>query len=435
MKRWLKKLRHRRQLDRDLEDELAFHLEQKAAETGDPLEARRKLGNPSLLKETCRDLWTFPALETWWQDIRYALRTLARHRGVTAVAVAALALGIGADTAVFTFVKGALSFDPGIDHAEQVVMISGTNPLRSDDLPQPDPDLRNFRSQVKSLSQLAAYRFTSVNLTDQNAPPERYVCAQMSASGFTIAGRRPVLGRSFQPEDERPDAPPVLMLTHRVWQNRYGKNPGIIGRVVRVEETPRVIIGVMPTGMRFPEDTDLWIPLAPAHTRGSEPLLFGRLADGVKLAAARSEMDAIARRLTNQNPAHLKGLAIDVRPILEIYGVYQLRPLFLAVLCAVGFVVLIACANVANLLLARAAARAREISVRMAIGAGRMRIIRQLLVESVLLAATGGLFGWMIAAAGLRWFDASTAAFHVHPGSIFPWIAKYSCISPPCRWA
>src|SRR5260370_34521368 len=155
MKKFLKRLRRRRQLDRDLEDELRFHLEMKAEETGDVREAGRRLGNVTLLKEACREMWAFAALESWWLDIRYALRTLGKNRGVTLVAVVALALGIGVNTAVFSFVKTALSFDPGIDRADRVVLVSATDTLGQDELSRSDPDIRNFRSQAKSLKDLA----------------------------------------------------------------------------------------------------------------------------------------------------------------------------------------------------------------------------------------------------------------------------------------
>jgi len=409
----LRALWRRRQIDRDLDAELRFHLEMKAEETGDPWEARRRLGNPTLLKEVCRELWTFTYLESCWQDLRYALRTLAANPGVTMVALLALALSIGANTTVFTVVTSALSFDMGVDHIERMVFISATDASRRDSFSQSLPELRDFRTEIKSIQNLAAYRFVPVNVSDNSGLPERYSCVQMSANGFSVVGSKPVLGRSFAAEDERPDAPPVLMLTYHIWQNRFGKDPAILGRTIRVDEVPRIVIGVMPANMRFPEDTDLWTPLTFSDLAGNPNnrnlLLFGRLADGVKLSAARAEMDTIGHRLAARDPSSYKGLVADVRPFLELIGIYDARPLLLAMLCALGFVLLIACADVANLLLARAAARSREISIRIAIGAGRGRIIRQLLIESLALAITGGFFGWLIALGGLRWFDAASS--------------------------
>jgi putative ABC transport system permease protein len=403
--RKLRALWRRRQLDRDLEDELRFHREMKGGD--------RSFGNATVIKETCRELWTFPALETWWQDIRYAIRTLARTPGFTLVAVTALALGIGADTAVFTIAHGAFSWNLGVDHIDRIVLVGTTDASHHQGFGQSYPDFRDLRSQVKSLAGLAAYRYFPVNVSDKSGLPERYYCAQMSANGFSVIEQRPVLGRDFTAEDERPGAPLVAMLTYHVWQDRYGKDPAIIGKSVRVNEVPTAVIGIMPPGRRFPEETDLWTPLVPSaalEKRDHRSLaLFGRLADGVKAAAARTELETISGRIASQYPDTNKGLVADVRPIAEITGAYDSRPLFAALWGAVGFVLLIACADVANMLLARGAGRSREISIRVAIGAGRGRILRQLLVESVVLSIVGGLLGWLVALGGLRWFDRGTS--------------------------
>ncbi len=405
--RFAKKLRalwRRRQLDRDLEDELRFHLEMK----GDG----RSFGNITALKETCRELWTFPMLETWWQDIRYAIRTLAQTPGFTLVAVTALALGIGADTAVFTIANGAFSWNLGLDHLDRIVLVGTTDASHHQGFGQSYPDFRDLRSQVQSLAGLAAYRYFPVNVSDKSGLPERYYCAQMSANGFSVIEQKPVLGRDFTAEDERPGAPPVVMLTYHVWQDRYGKDPAIIGKSVRVNEVPTAVIGVMPPGRRFPEETDLWTPLvadAASERRDHRNLaLFGRLGDSVKTAAVRTELETISGRLAGQYPDTDKGLVADVQPIASTTGAYNSRPLFAALWGAVGFVLLIACADVANMLLARGAGRSREISIRAAIGAGRGRIVRQLLVESVVLSIAGGFLGWLVALGGLRWFDRGT---------------------------
>ncbi len=407
MNKFKKKLRalwRRRQLDRDLEDELHFHL--------DSLEEQRKFGNATAIKEACRELWTFSKLESWWQDIHYAVRSLGKSPGFTFVAVTALALGIGADTAVFTIANGAFSWNLGVDRIDRIVLVGSTDASHHQSFGQSYPDFRDFRTQVKSLAGLAAYRFASVNVSDKSGLPERYYCAQMSANGFQVIEQKPALGRDFTAEDERPGAEPVVMLTYHVWQDRYGQDPGVIGSSVRVNEVPRTVIGVMPPGRRFPEETDLWTPLVPdaaAEKRDHRSLtLFGRLADGVKLAEARTEIETISRRLASQYPGSNKGLIADVQPVAIITGAYNMRPLFAALWGAVGFVLLIACADVANMLLARGAGRVREISIRVAIGAGRSRILRQLLVESVVLSIAGGFLGWLVALGGLRWFDGGT---------------------------
>jgi putative ABC transport system permease protein len=410
MKR-LRALRRRGQLDRDIEDELRFHREMQAEEMEAKEVSPRAFGNATALKEACRELWSFPRIETFWQDIRYGARTLVQSPGFTAVAVIALALGIGADTAIYTVVSSALNFDIGALHIERLVVVTATDASRLNPFGHSFSDFVDLRSEIKSVPSLAAYRMRGVNVSDSTSLPKLYRSVEMSTNGFEIAGMTPALGRNFTSDDERPGATPVAMLSYDLWQDRYGRDPSILGRVIRVDAVPRTVIGVMPSKMRFPEDTDLWTPLVPdlANGRGALNLmLFGRLADGVKLETARAEMDTVARRLQTKSPGSYKGLVVNLQPFLEIIGLYAGRRLVLTVLWAVGFVLLIACADVANLLLARAAARAREISIRVAIGAGRARIVRQLLIESVLLASVAGVLGWLVALAALRWFDHAT---------------------------
>lgn len=412
MKRFLKRARtlwRRRQLDRDLQDELQFHQEMQAAETGDTAAARRQFGNPTLLKEACRDLWSFTWIETLWQDSRYAARTLAHSPGFTTIVIIALALGIGANTTVYTVVSSALSLNIGVEHMDRLVVFTAVDAVRRDPFSHSWAEYRDLRGAVKSIQDLAAYRMVLVNWGDSTRLPEHFRCVQMSANGFAVAGTKPVLGRDFTSEDDQPGAPAVVMLSYRVWQNRYGKDPSILGKTVRVDEVPRTIIGVMPPKMQFPGDTELWTPLAhdlPGAAAGNS--MFGRLANGVTLQSARAEMDTLARRLETKAPESYKGLLVDVQPFLNLIGFYPVRGILIAVAFAVGFVLLIACADVANLLLARSAARAREISIRIAIGAGRARIMRQLLIESILLSSSAGLFGWLVALTCLRWFDAAT---------------------------
>lgn len=407
----MRALWRRRQLDRDLEDEMAFHLAMNEQQSGDPAAARRRLGNATALKESCRELWAFTKLEAWWQDFRYALRTLRNSPLVTATAVVALGLGIGANTTVFTIVSSALRFDMAVDHIERIVALHPGEGLASNDpASQPLMDFPNLRKEVKTVDNLAAYRFSAVNVSDAHALPERYWCVQMTASGWAMVRPKPQLGRGFGPEDERADATPAVLLSHRVWERRYGDDPSIVGKVIRIDDVDHVVIGVMPAGAQFPEDADLWTPVtirdmvSPEFRRSL--LVFGRLADGATLAAAQSEVDGVARRAI---AAKVNGPVVRVRPFLEMIGVYDQRAMLIATVFAVGFVLLIVCGDVANLLLGRAAARAREISIRIAIGAGRARIIRQLLVESVLLSAAGGVAGWLVAMAGLRWFDNMSA--------------------------
>jgi putative ABC transport system permease protein len=413
MNKFVKRLRalwRRRQLDRDLEDEMAFHLAMNKKQSGDSTAAQRRLGNTTRLKESCRDLWTFTTLEDWWHDIRYAFRTLRNSPLVTATALVALALGIGANTTVFTIVSSALRFDMGVDQVDRMVVLHpGEGLTDADPRSQLSMDFANLRSQVKTIENLAAYRFSAVNVSDSRALPERYWRVQMSASGWALVRPKPILGRGFGPDDERADATPGVLLSHRAWGRRYGNDPSVVGKVIRIDDVDHVVVGVMPAGAQFPEDADLWTPLTAKDLMNPEfrssLLVFGRLADGVTLAAAQSEVKGVARRAI---AGRVNGPVVSVRPFLEMIGVYEARAMLYAMTSAVGFVLLIVCGDVANLLLGRAAARAREISIRIAIGAGRARIIRQLLVESVMLSTAGGLAGWLVAVGGLHWFENMT---------------------------
>lgn len=413
MSRLLKKLRllgRRRRLEQDLEDELSFHLEMKAAASGSRTEAARLVGNAALLKEECRELWTFAKLETWWQDIRYAFRALGRTPGFVLAAILALSFGIGANTAVFTIVRGALTWNLGLDHVDRMVLIEFTDPARGRSFGVSWPEFRDLVSQTKAFAGLGAYQFRSVNLADDRSYPERSWCATMSAGGFSTSEQKPALGRVFTADDERPGAPAVAVLSNHIWEERYARDRGIIGGTIRVNDVPATVIGVMRPRERFPEDADLWTPLVPdaqLKQRGNRAVaLFARLKDGVSLAAARNELAMVGDRLAHQYPGTNKNLTLTAQPIVAITGAYSMRPIFAALWAAVGFVLLIACADVANMLLARGAARRREIAVRVALGAGRFRIVRQLLIESVLLSIGGGFAGWLVALAGLRWFEA-----------------------------
>ena len=277
MNRLLRRARalwRRKQLDRDLQDELQFHQEMQAAEAGDAVSARRQFGNPTLLKEACRDLWSFPRIETLWQDIRYAIRTLAHIPVLTIVVIVALALGIGANTTIYTVVSSALAFNIGVQYIERLVVVTVADVSRRDPFGHSWAEYWDLRGEVKSIQALAAYRTVLVNWSDSNRLPERYRCVQLSANGFAVAGVKPVLGRDFLAEDEQPGAPAVVMLSYHLWQNRYGKDPSIRGKTVRVDDVLRVIIGVMPSKMQFPEGTDLWTPLEPDLPSDAAPNLI-----------------------------------------------------------------------------------------------------------------------------------------------------------------
>jgi len=423
----LRSLFRRKSVEHELDDELRFHFEAQVAKyvaagiSRDEATRRARLefGGLDQVKEECRDARGVRFLETLAQDICYGLRMLVKSPGFTAVAMIALALGIGTDTAMYTIVNGALSWDMGLDNRNEVVAITSVNGRRDRDWSTSYADFRDFRSQQKSLAGLAAYQMGPVNLSDGNALPERYYCVEMSANGFSVVGQKPLIGRDFLAADERPGAPPVLMLGYHVWRDRYGSDPQILGKSITVDEIPRTVIGVMPPGRRFPEETDLWIPLVPDAAREKRDnrslMLFGRLQKGVLIASVRAEFASLAQNLAAQYPATNKDVTSLVMPIMELTGLHFMEPVILALFAAVGFVLLIACADVANMLLARATERSREISIRVAIGAGKIAILRQLLIESVVLSALGGLLGWPVAVGGLRWFDYGTGPLTTKP--------------------
>jgi predicted permease len=275
-------------------------------------------------------------------------------------------------------------------------------------------DFRDWRETARTFDLLSIYSGTIANLSDEGQPPERYNGATVDATAFRIMGLQPMLGRGFTPEDDRPGATPVALVGHSVFVNRYGSNPSVIGRSVRINDVPATIIGVMPEGVKFPFNTDVWLPLSTVQgldqqRRNSRSWqVFGHLAPGVTREQAQSELINISRKLETEHPDTNKDIQARVQTYHEAQNPVQIRTVFLSLMGAVAFVLLIACANVANLLLSRSTNRAREISVRISLGASRWRIIRQLLIESVILAVISGLAGLGIAAIGIEWFDRAT---------------------------
>ena len=345
------------------------------------------------------------------EDVRYALRTLFNNPAFTVVAVSALALGIGANATVFTLANGVLFKSMPFDQNERILYLSTRNANRGDRRAGVSyPDFRDWKAAARSFDDLAAYNQTGVNFSDKTGLPELYTVSQMTANSFHSIGQRPVLGRDFNSADEKPGAEPVAILSYGLWERRYGKDPAVLGRSVRLNDVPTAIIGVMPPGFMFPGVTDLWtayVPGANSEKREARGLfVFGRMNDGATLKKAKVEMDGIARRLQAAYPLTNQGFFAQVQTFGEVFNGQQINLVFSAMLGAVGFVLLIACANVANLLLGRAVGRIREISIRTALGASRWRVIRQLLVESVLLSMAGGVIGWLIAIWGVRTFDA-----------------------------
>jgi putative ABC transport system permease protein len=351
---------------------------------------------------------------TLLQDLKFAVRLLIKDRWFTAVAVIALALGIGVNATVFTFVNAVLIRGLPFNDPDRILVV-GTRDGRARDRGVSHLDFVDWRAATRTFSGLAAYSGQTMNISDEGRAPERYQGPYQSANAFSLVGQQPLIGRDFLPEDDRPGAAAVVILGNGVWKNRYGGDPTVLGRTIKVNETPATVIGVMPEGFKFPTGADLWMPLSQTpqlleQKRDARNTLdvFGRLADGVTLAQAQAEMNTIAGKLARDYPDTNKDVSARVMTFNDRVNGGPIKLIFLSLMGAVGFVLLIACANVANLLLARSASRAREMSVRISLGATRWRIVRQLLVESVLLSIISGLLGLALASVGVRLFDAAT---------------------------
>ena len=351
-----------------------------------------------------------------WQDIRFGARLLVKARWFTLAAGTALALGIGANTTVFTLVNAVLFRGLPFDDPESIMSVWSESE-QSQRSGISHPNYLDLRDQARTLGSLAAVLNSTVNLADDGQPPERIQGAYVSGNFFRMLGEQPVLGRDFVDDDDREGAEPAVLLGHSVWQDRYGGDPGVLGLSIRVNGLIGTVIGVMPPNMRFPNNTDLWIPLhmllPESRVESREPTNFnviGRLASGSSLELAREELGAIGRRLADAYPEANQDLEVfNLQSFQSQQNDGEIRVIFLMLLGAVVFVLLVACANVANLLLARSADREREIAVRVSLGATRGRIVRQLLIESGLLAILAGGVGLAISVFGIRWFDGVTA--------------------------
>ncbi len=319
-----------------------------------------------------------------------------KNPGFTAIAITALAFGIGVNATVFSLANAVLFKNLPFANSDRVLYIVSTNATKPNSYRSVSyPNYRDLRSQVKSFDAVGAATQVSANISDHIGSPQGYNGARVTANTFSVIGQKPIAGRDFLPSDELPGAAPVAILGYKVWENRYGKDLSVIGRTIRIDEEPTTIIGVMPARLDFPRDTEVWKPLILKDEYEKREnrrfTVFGHLARSANIRAADVEIVTIAQRLATAYPIENKDTGARVIDYNEFFAgnESEIRIVFIAMLGAVGIVLLIACANVANLQLARAVSRMREISIRVALGAGRWRIVRQLLVESLILSIAG----------------------------------------------
>jgi putative ABC transport system permease protein len=399
----------RSQFDRDLQEEIRLHLEQREQdqiENGIAPEeayysAQRQFGNALLIGERSRDMWGWNGLEQLLQDVRYGARTLVKNPGFTAVAVIALALGIGANTAIFSVVNSVLLRPLAYKDSDQLVVIlhGGTDPIAP-------ANFLDWRRQNHVFEGMGAAEYWTPTLTAVERP-EQLWALRVTPDIFPILGVQPLLGRAFLPDEDQAGKDREVVISYSSWQQRFGGDAKIVGRPMTLDGQTYTIVGVMPRDFKFAPfwatKAELWVPLVlgdrMASRTGASLRIFARLAPGINLAQARAEMATITARLNKEYPGTNKDIV--VRPLKDkVVG--DVRPALLVLWGAVGFVLLIACANVAHMLLARGAVRQKEIAVRTALGARRGRVIRQFLTESILLAMVGGVAGLLLAFWGIR---------------------------------
>ncbi|HYL76900.1 MAG TPA: ABC transporter permease [Bryobacteraceae bacterium] len=389
---------------------MRFHLEMKE-QSADAHAARRQFGNFTLLKEVSREMWGWNSLERLMQDLRYALRMMRRSPGFAAIVVATLAIGIGANTAIFSIVDGVLLRPLPYPDADRLVAVYSHFSAQS--LPRGTFSVADFfdlHAQVKSFDRFAAYSYRRWVLTGVDRP-EILTGAGVTSSLLGILGAQPLVGRTFLDGEDKPNGTPLAVISESLWRRRFQSDRGVVGRSILLNGTSVTVVGVMPSSFNFPQaGMDLWQLMAFTPPTQRFPFFLrgiGRLKPGVSWEQAQAELNALAPGIERTDPATYQHLSFPVVPLQEA-TVGNVRLALLVILGAVGLVLLIAAVNVANLLLARAASREREIAIRMSIGAGRVRLVHQLLTESVLLALAGGGAGVLLAWWGVRWLRTLT---------------------------
>ncbi len=421
---WLTSIRsylRRRAHEAAMEAELRFHLERDVEERvrrgqsreAAEVEARRALGPLGRVKEDGREARAGWAVETFVQDVRHGMRVLRRNPGFTAAVVATLALGIGATTAVFSVAYGVLLRPLPYANGERLVVLhQRAARVGPADVPFSVQEIADYRERSRTLDGVVEHH-TMVFLLLGDAKAERVQTAVVSANFFDVLGVRPLLGRTFRPDDEAHGAEAVLVLSHRYWMRSHGGDPGIVGRVFRMNNRPHTVIGVLPPIPQYPVEDDVYMPTSQCPTRSSPQFIanrsarmmtaFARLKPGATLDDARADLAQVASGIGSANPATYpaqEGYTLEPASLREDLTLRSRTPLFV-LLGAALFVLLIACANVANLLLARLLAADRELAVRAALGASKGRLVRQLLTQSLLLSTLGAAAGLAITPAAV----------------------------------
>ncbi|MGB6668549.1 MAG: ABC transporter permease, partial [Candidatus Acidiferrum sp.] len=418
---WFRRIFHKEQSEKHLDAELRFHLEKQIADyvaSGvSPEEARRRaqldFGGLESIKQQTRESRRGNLLETLFQDLRYAARMLRKNPGFSAVAILTLGLGIGASTAIFSVVSAGLLRPLPYRAPSRLVWADEFVP-HINDWAVPNPEFTNWSTHNRTFEAMAAYDGGSQSNLTGAGEPERIETSGVTANFLGVLGVHPALGRGFLPSEDRPGGPLVALLTDSLWRRKFSTDPGIVGKSIDLDAQTYTVVGVLPASFRFPDRREtpqclFAFRLSPEVDWAAQTLrltrVIGRLAQGVSLSQAQADLAALAAQSNSVMPAALvrtrDGLQVQLTPLHDkIVG--DVRLALLVLLAAVLFVLLIACVNVANLQLVRTASRHKELAVRTAIGAGRARLIQQLLTEGASLAAMGGAAGMLVAAIGIR---------------------------------
>jgi putative ABC transport system permease protein len=398
--------------EQELDEEITGHLrmaERDRMERGaTPDEAhyaaRREMGNVSLIKEVTRGMWGTNWMHTLLQDLRYGVRMLRRNQGFTLIAVFTLALGISATTAIFSVVYGVL-LRPLPYHRPQQLAQVWEKEKNGQSSSLADPNFQDLRTQNRSLQRLAEFHSDLASVSG-GSEPKRLMVATVSSDFFPLMRVSPIRGRSFAPEDQRVGAAPVVLVSYSYWKQYLNVADDLSSLKLRVENQSASVVGVLPPGFRFPQDSDIWVPRElypplPARTAHNWNAI-ARVRDGVTVTQAREDLDAIARAIKKQYGDEVDLVGVSMLPLRDALT-STVRPSLLILLGAVGFLLLVACANVMNLLLAQASARETELAIRSALGASRGRMVRQFMAETLLLSLTGGAIGVLAAYWGVHW--------------------------------